>query len=113
MGKLYYTIGEVAEMLHESSSTLRFWEKSFPQLKPVKNSKGDRRYVEGDIELLRRIQQLTRDKGFTIEGAREQLRHDRTQVAATLEPQPDPVREQVITTLRQVRQELVKLSEAL
>lgn len=98
-------------MLHESSSTLRFWEKSFPQLKPVKNSKGDRRYTESDIELLRRIQQLTRDKGFTIEGAREQLRHDRTQVAATLEPQPDPVREQVIATLRQVRQELVKLSE--
>lgn len=111
MGKLYYTIGEVAEMLHENSSTLRFWEKSFPQLKPVKNSKGDRRYTESDIELLRRIQQLTRDKGFTIEGAREQLRHDRTQVAATLEPQPDPVREQVIATLRQVRQELVKLSE--
>lgn len=98
-------------MLHESSSTLRFWEKSFPQLKPVKNSKGDRRYTESDIELLRRIQQLTRDKGFTIEGAREQLRHDRTQVAATLKPQPDPVREQVIATLRQVRQELVKLSE--
>lgn len=113
MGKLYYTIGEVAEMLHENSSTLRFWEKSFPQLKPVKNSKGDRRYVEGDIELLRCIQQLTRDAGYTIEGAREQLRHDRTQVAATLEPQPDPVREQVIATLRQAREQLTHIAEQL
>jgi len=113
MGKLYYTIGEVAEMLHENSSTLRFWEKEFPWLRPVKNNRGDRRYVESDIELLRRIQQLTREDGYTIEGAREQLRHDRTQVAATLEPQPDPVREQVIATLRQARETLVSLSEQL
>ncbi len=107
MGKLYYTIGEVAEMLHENSSTLRFWEKEFPTLRPTKNAKGDRRYVEGDIELLRRIQQLTRDKGFTIEGAREQLRHESST------PDPNIARQQAIATLLQAREQLTHIAEQL
>ena len=107
MGKLYYTIGEVAEMLHENSSTLRFWEKEFPWLRPVKNNRGDRRYVEGDIELLRRIQQLTRDNGYTIEGAREQLRRERNV------PDPDATRNQIIAALHQAREQLVEIAEKL
>ena len=133
MSKLYYTIGEVASLLNENSSTLRFWEKEFPNLRPTKNAKGDRRYTESDIELLRRIQQLTRDAGYTLDGAREQLRHgfksasignqleltglsNPTDTASdSNKPTPsnnnDSVRSNVIATLRQVREELVKLSE--
>ncbi len=72
--KLYYSIGEVAQMLDVNASLLRFWEKEFPSLRPVKNKKGDRSYTRQDIDLLRRILYLTRDCGFTLDGAREQLK---------------------------------------
>jgi len=72
--KLYYSIGEVAQMLDVNASLLRFWEKEFPSLRPVKNKKGDRSYTHQDIDLLRRILYLTRDCGFTLDGAREQLK---------------------------------------
>ena len=72
--KLFYGIAEVADMLGVRPSVLRFWETQFPQLKPYKNKHGSRSYSQHDLELLRRIHYLTRDCGFTLEGAREQLR---------------------------------------
>ena len=72
--KLYHPIGEVAEMLNVNPSLLRFWETEFPALKPHKNKKGTRFYTDDDIALLRQIYHLTRDCGYTLEGAREQLR---------------------------------------
>lgn len=76
-GKLYYNIGEVAEMLGVNTSLLRFWESEFPQLRPNKNKKGTRNYTQRDIELLRRIHYLTKDCGLTLEGARQQLKNDK------------------------------------
>ena len=72
--KLYHSIGEVAEMLGEAPSVLRFWETEFDCIRPVKNRRGSRSYTEHDIDLLRRIKYLTRDCGYTLEGAREQMR---------------------------------------
>ena len=72
--KLYYSIGEVSEMVGEPQSVLRFWETEFPCLQPVKNKRGVRSYTERDVELVRRIHYLTRECGFTLEGTREQLR---------------------------------------
>lgn len=72
--KLYYSIGEVSEMVGEPQSVLRFWETEFPSLQPVKNKRGVRSYTERDVELVRRIHYLTRECGFTLEGTREQLR---------------------------------------
>ena len=99
--KLYYTIGEVAAMLGEAPSVLRFWESEFPQLRPVKNKRGVRSYTRHDIELLQRIRYLTRDCGYTLEGAREQLRQ---------RPLDDPKME-VINNLQQVRSFLTELKE--
>ena len=73
-GKLYYSIGEVAQLLDVNASLLRYWETEFNSLKPIKNKKGDRSYTEKDIELLKRIHYLTRECGYTLDGAREQLR---------------------------------------
>lgn len=73
--KLYYSIGEVAEMLQVNASLLRFWETEFKEIKPHKNAKGTRYYTPNDIELLKRIHHLTRDCGFTLDGVKEQLRH--------------------------------------
>lgn len=71
--KRYYTIGEVAEMFDISKSLIRFWEGEFDVLKPHKNSKGDRRFTVQNIELLQLIYHLVKERGFTIEGARNEL----------------------------------------
>src|SRR5258708_5985622 len=72
--KLYFRIGEVATLCHLPAYVLRFWESEFPQLKPVKSSTGQRMYRRRDVESVLRIKQLLYEKGFTISGARQQLR---------------------------------------
>ena len=67
--KKYYKIGEVSKMLGVPASTLRFWETEFKQLKPMKNKKGDRIYSLKDIDLLKEIHYLTREKGIKISKA--------------------------------------------
>ena len=71
--KLYYSIGEVAEMFDFSQSLLRYWQTEFPKLKPKKNKKGDRKYTQKDILYIERIYVLVKNKGFTLEGARKEL----------------------------------------
>ena len=101
MEKLYYSIGEVAAMLDVAPSVLRFWESEFDCIKPVKNKRGTRSYTARDIELLRRIHYLTRECGYTLEGAREQMR---------TRPVDDPKME-LVNNLTAVRQFLVELKE--
>ncbi len=72
--KLYYAIGEVAEMLGENASLIRYWENQFDILKPKKNAKGDRLFTKSDIEILKIIHHLVKDKGYTLEGAKIQLK---------------------------------------
>ncbi len=73
-GKLYYSIGEVAEMLGLSTSLLRYWEKEFPNIKPSMNSAGKRIYKDEDIQQVRIIQYLLKEKKMTIEGAKQHLK---------------------------------------
>ena len=72
--KLYYSIGEVAEMLDVNASLLRYWENQFDILKPKKNAKGDRFFTKEDIETLKIIYHLVREKGYTLDGAKTQLK---------------------------------------
>jgi DNA-binding transcriptional MerR regulator len=72
--KLYFRIGEVATLCRLPAYVLRFWETEFTQLKPVKSSTGQRMYRRRDVESVLRIKQLLYQKGFTISGARQQLR---------------------------------------
>jgi DNA-binding transcriptional MerR regulator len=74
--KLYFRIGEVATLCRLPAYVLRFWESEFPQLKPVKSSTGQRMYRKRDVESVLRIKQLLYEQGFTISGARQQLRAD-------------------------------------
>jgi DNA-binding transcriptional MerR regulator len=71
--KLYYAIGEVAEMLNVPVSTVRFWENEFDILKPNKNKKGNRLFTANDIKNLRIIYQLVKEKGMTLAGAKKQI----------------------------------------
>ena len=83
--KLYFRIGEVASLCQLPAYVLRFWESEFPQLKPVKSSTGQRMYRKRDVESVLHIKQLLYEQGFTISGARQQLRSetksDKTQAA--------------------------------
>jgi DNA-binding transcriptional MerR regulator len=71
--KLYYSIGEVAEMLEVPVSTIRFWENEFDVLKPMKNKKGNRLFTPADIKNLRIIHHLVKEEGMTLSGAKKRL----------------------------------------
>jgi DNA-binding transcriptional MerR regulator len=71
--KLYYSIGEVAEMLEVPISTIRFWENEFDILKPAKNKKGNRMFTPADIKNLKILHHLVKEEGMTLSGARKKL----------------------------------------
>src|SRR5512135_2195772 len=74
--KLYFRIGEVADLCRLPAYVLRFWETEFPQLKPVKSSTGQRMYRRKDVENVLRIKTLLYEEGFTIAGARQHLKDE-------------------------------------
>ncbi|RZA03275.1 MAG: MerR family transcriptional regulator [Sphingobacteriaceae bacterium] len=76
ISKLYYTMGEVAAMFDVNTSLIRFYEKEFDVLKPKKNKKGNRLFTPEDIENLKIIFHLIRDKGYTLQGAKDHLKNN-------------------------------------
>jgi len=101
--KLYFRIGEVATLCRLPAYVLRFWETEFPQLKPVKSSTGQRMYRRRDVENVLRIKELLYERGFTITGARQQLRSE-TKVDKTQTTIPFPARS--AAELQHIRQGL-------
>jgi DNA-binding transcriptional MerR regulator len=71
--KRYFSISEVAKMLDVKPSLLRFWEKEFKQIQPKTNARGKRSYKQEDIDIIRRIYELVKVQGLTLEGARKAL----------------------------------------
>lgn len=80
MAKVFYHVREVAQILGEPASTLKHWEREFPHVKPKYSAGGTRRYVQKDIDDLKLIKHLIRDKGLTIPGAREALSNRRDEL---------------------------------
>src|SRR4051812_16550071 len=72
--KLYFTIGEVAQMFNVNTSHIRFWSKEFEVIRPATNKKGNRLYTQSDIENFRKIYHLVKEKGFTLKGAKSELK---------------------------------------
>ncbi|MBL7941404.1 MAG: MerR family transcriptional regulator [Flavobacteriales bacterium] len=102
--KLYYSISEVSELLGVNASLIRFWEKEFVQLAPKKNLRGNRQFTMRDIELLRRIHYLVKERGFTLDGAKKSLR-DRSNEAMAAPT--------VLERLMAVRRELQEIASSL
>jgi DNA-binding transcriptional MerR regulator len=103
--KLYYSIGEVADIFHVNESLLRFWEKEFPTtIKPKKNSKGTRSYTKEDIESVRMIYFMVKEKGMTLAGAKKRLKEEKKGMTAQFE---------LAERLKKIRVELLKLQEEL
>ena len=102
--KLYYSIGEVAEIFGVAPSLIRFWETEFDVIKPKKNRKGNRQFTKEDIDNVRTIYHLVKEKGFTLQGAKEMLRNDNQSVRDKME---------LLESLKNVRTFLVELREKL
>lgn len=100
--KRYYSIGEVAEMFDISKSLIRFWEGEFDSLRPHKNSKGDRRFTPENIEQLRTIFILVKERGFTLEGAKRELKEQKVR---------QKQREEMIGRLQHIRSFLVAMRD--
>ena len=104
--KLYFRIGEVARLCRLPAYVLRFWETEFPQLKPVKSSTGQRMYRKRDVEFVVRIKKLLYENGFTIAGARSQLREE-TKSERNQSALPFPV--QAAVSVAHLRHELKEI----
>lgn len=105
MEKLYYTIGEVAGILGESTSLVRFWSNSFPKfIKPKRNAKGNRLFTSDDLACFKRIHLLVKDQGMTLEGATKKLAADNQKVEG---------RVMVLDSLKDIRRQLVEVKKSL
>ena len=102
--KKYMKIGEAAAIIGVPASTLRFWEKNFPQLKPMKNKKGDRFYTRKDLDLLKEIHYLSHNKGLKL-----------SSVSKTVKRNDDGIspKTKLVQELREFREKLIKLKEQL
>lgn len=104
LSKLYYSIGEVAEMMGVSKSLIRYWENEFDFLNPRKNKKGDRRFTKENIQQLLVIHELVKVRGFTLEGARQEIKAQHKRLMA---------RQEVSERLQKVRTGLTGLLDEL
>ena len=95
--KLYYSIKEVAAIIGVPESTLRYWEKQFSEVKPKKTKSGVRQYKKEDIDLLKLIYHLLKDKGMNIAAARERLKSTKQEVVETSD---------IVNRLKSIRDEL-------
>tara|TARA_B100000900_G_scaffold32531_1_gene24605 strand:- start:8341 stop:8676 length:336 start_codon:yes stop_codon:yes gene_type:complete len=102
--KLYYSIGEVADMFRVNISLLRFWEKEFDILKPKKNKKGNRMFTTKDLDNLKIIYHLVKERGYTLEGAKKKLKENKEDTINNIE---------IVNRLKDIRQFLAELKEEL
>lgn len=128
--KRYFSISEVAKMLDVKPSLLRFWEKEFKQIQPKTNARGKRAYKQDDIDVIRRIYDLVKVQGLTLEGARKALtsrkgeaseRGKAAALAAQAAQQSSSVasdakvkeRDEAVAKLKRIRQKLLEARAAL
>ena len=102
--KRYYKIGEVAKAFGVNTSLIRFWEGEFEVIKPKKNAKGNRLFTTEDIENFKIIYNLVKERGFTLDGARQKLKRNfNTEIE----------NREIISRLEAVKAELIKIKNQL
>lgn len=102
--KLYYSIGEVAKMFDVNASLIRFWEKEFDIIKPNKNKKGNRLFTKADVENFHLIYHLVKERGFTLQGAKDKIKGNKEESFESLE---------LVQRLEKVKSFLLEVKEAL
>ena len=104
INKKYYKISEVADILNVPASTLRFWEKEFTIIKPKRNAKNTRFYTPSDIETIRMVYYLVKEKGLKLDAAQQQIKVNRKNVSQ---------RAEIIDRLKDVRGRLQDMLDAI
>jgi len=102
--KIYYSVGEVSEMFGLNPSHIRYWEQQFEALKPFKNKKGNRLFTKEDIETIRLINHLVKERGLTIKGARQKLKENREDTLNNYE---------IVKRLQDIKEELTVIRDNL
>lgn len=103
--KLYYTIGEVSEILDENASLIRFWAGKFPEfIKPARNKKGNRLFTAQDLANFKVIYYLVKERGMTLDGAAKRMKDNITGVDKRVE---------VISRLTAIKEKLLEVSAAI
>ena len=102
--KIYYSIGEVADMFDVNTSLIRFWEKEFDIIKPKKNKKGNRLFTKSDIENFHLIYNLVKERGMTLKGAQKKLKENREDTINNYD---------VIKSLQKIKDMLIEIREDL
>lgn len=102
--KRYYKISEVAEMVGLPMSTLRFWETCFPAINPRRNDRGTRFYTPRDVETIRMVNYLVKEKGMKLEAAQEEMKRNRDGITKKFE---------TVQRLRNVRDRLQEMLDSL
>ena len=100
--KRYYSIGEVATRFNVNSSLIRFWEQEFKILNPKKNSRGNRKFTNTDIENINKINFLLKEKGYTIQGAKDYIRNEKTSKKLD-----------IVSKLKQIKDKLIEIRDQL
>lgn len=104
--KLYYSMGEVAEMFDVNQSLLRHWESQFPILRPKRNKKGNRLFTPQDVEHLKQIYHLVKECGMTLEGAKRAMRGQRSGKGVSRDVELMERLQRIRALLVEVREEL-------
>ncbi|MGB4773839.1 MAG: MerR family transcriptional regulator [Daejeonella sp.] len=102
--KLYYTMGEVTKLFDVNASQIRFYEREFDILQPKKNKKGNRLFTPDDVENLKIIFTLVKEKGYTLQGAKDFLKSNKSEVKEN---------QKVIDSLERLKQFLLEVKEQL
>ena len=102
--KLYYSISEVAQMFNVSETLLRYWEKEFPNIAPKKAGRGIRQYTKEDIEEVRLVYHLVKERGMTLSGVRSVIKRDKGGTNRQIE---------VIEKLKAIKEELQAINKSL
>lgn len=110
--KLYYTIGEVAEMFEVNTSLIRFWEKEFDIIKPKKNKKGNRLFTPEDIDNFKVIYNLVKEQGLTLDGAKKYLKENRKAVKHEFKTEKTQFSE-IENKLRAIKSNLMEIRASL
>ncbi|MFY9310276.1 MAG: MerR family transcriptional regulator [Bacteroidia bacterium] len=110
--KLYYSIGEVAEMFDVNTSLIRFWEKEFDIIKPKKNKKGNRLFTPEDLDNFKVIYNLVKEQGLTLEGAKKYLKENRKAVKHEFKAEKSQISE-IESKLKSIKNRLLELQSAL
>ena len=98
--KQFYSISEVAEIVGTNESTLRFWEREFKEIKPRRASRGIRLYSNADLQIVKLIYHLVKEKGLTLDGAKKRLKENVVKENSVLE---------VVNRLKEIRAELMSV----